>query len=143
MAEMFTQYMSNATGEEIAALQTQLQTLRGRVVSILTGENSSRLSETERAIASNAVGLIDQGLQGPSDLTKAYPRVVGSMNQLYAESWATKYRLAKRESGLSYPYNLAEKSQRIELFTEFSDAGVDAETAKRTMVRLKSIQGVE
>ena len=143
MAGAFAQYMSGATQEEVAALQTQLQTLRGRVTDILTGEGSSRLSETERAIASNAVGLIDQGLQGPSDLTKAYPRVVGAMNQLYAESWATKYRLAERDKNIPYPYDLSDKSQRIELLTEFSESGVGVDTAKRTVVRLKSIQGVE
>jgi len=140
MAGAFAQYMSGATQEEVAALQTQLQTLRGRVTDILTGEGSSRLSETERAIASNAVGLIDQGLQGPSDLTKAYPRVVGAMNQLYAESWATKYRLAKREPGIDYPYDLSNHDDKVELATEFSMAGVDEDTFKRTLVRLQSIQ---
>lgn len=142
MADAFAEYMAGASQEEIAQIQTQLQAIRGRIIPIVTGEQGKRLSETEREIGSRAVGLIDN-IQGPADLTKAYPQVMGALRQLYAESWATKYRLASREEGISYPYDLSNRDEMIELFTEFSEAGVDIDTAKRTIIRLKSIQGVE
>ena len=142
MAEAFSQYMTGAPPEEVAQLQTQLQVLRGRIIPIVTGEQGKRLSETEREIASRAVGLIE-GIKGPADLTKAYPQVMGAMRQLYAESWVRKFNIASRDDDIGYPYDLANADQRIELFTEFSDAGVDINTAKRTMIRLKSIQGAE
>jgi len=142
MSDAFSQWMSGATPEDIAQIQTQLQAIRGRIIPIVTGEQGKRLSETEREIASRAVGLIE-GIKGPADLTKSYPQVLGAMRQLYAESWATKFRLASRDENFQYPYDLSNKEQRIELYTEFSDAGVDVGTAKRTMVRLKSIQGTD
>jgi hypothetical protein len=142
MADVFSQYMSGALPEDIAQLQTQLQVLRGRIIPIVTGEQGKRLSETEREIASKAVGLIES-IKGPADLTKAYPQVIGAMRQLYAESWVRKFNISSRDEDVAYPYDLSDKEQRIELFTEFSEAGVDMNTAKRTMIRLKSIQGVE
>jgi hypothetical protein len=142
MANAFSEYMSGASPEEVAQIQTQLQTIRGRIIPIVTGERGKRLSETEREIASRTVGLIEN-IKGPADLAKSYPKVLGAMRQLYAESWATKYRIAKTDETISYPYDLSVKQQRIELLTEFSDAGVDIDTAKRTVIRLKSIQGVE
>jgi hypothetical protein len=142
MADAFSQWMSGADQTEITQLQTQLQVLRGRIIPIVTGEQSKRLSEMEREIASTVVGLIES-IKGPADLTKAYPQVVGAMRQLYAESWVRKFNISSRDEDVAYPYDLSDKEQRIELFTEFSEAGVDMNTAKRTMIRLKSIQGVE
>jgi len=142
MAAAFAQWASGASQEDIAQIRTQMQTIRGKIRPIVTGEYGARVSENERKIASDAVGLIDN-LEGLADISKAYPQVLGSLRQLYAESWATKYRTASQDKDIDYPYDLANKEQRIELFTEFSDAGVDINTAKRTMIRLKSIQGVE
>ena len=142
MAEAFAQYMSGVSPAEATQIQTQLQVLRGRIIPIVTGEQGKRLSEMEREIASKAVGLIDS-IKGPADLTKSYPQVMGAMRQLYAESWVTQYNVANRDEDIPYPYDLSNKDQRIELFTEFSEADVDIDTAKRTMVRLKKIQGAE
>lgn len=142
LADKFSQYMAGATQEEIAQIQVQLQAIRGRIIPIVTGEEGKRLSEMEREIASKAVGLIDS-IQGPADLTKAYPQVIGAMKQLYAESWASKYRVASQDENINYPYDLSQKKDLLEIFTEFADAGIDINTAKRTVVRLKSIQGVD
>lgn len=142
MAEAFSQYMAGASPEEVAQIGVQLQAIRGRIIPIVTGEEGKRLSEMEREIASKAVGLIDS-IKGPADLTKAYPQVIGAMKQLYAESWASKYRVAAQDENINYPFDLSNKDQMIELFTEFSEAGIDVNTAKRTVVRLKAIQGVD
>ncbi len=142
MAEAFSEYMSGADAETIATIQTQLQAIRARIIPIVTGEQGKRLSEMEREIASRTVGLIDE-IRGPADLTKSYPQVIGALKQLYEESWATKYRTARNEPGLPYPFDLSDKGDRIELLQEFSDAGIDIDSAKRAIFRLKAIQGVQ
>ena len=140
LAAAFAENVAGADAETIAALQTQLQVLRGRIIPIVTGEQGKRLSETEREIASRAVGLIEQ-IKGPADLAKAYPQVIGAMKQLYEESWVTKYKTAKSDKDIQYPYDLNARDDVVELFAEFSEAGIDLESSSRAITRLRVIQG--
>ena len=142
MADTFAKAMAGADQETIAAMQTRLQIIRGNITALVTGEESKRLSETERKIASDAVGLIDQ-IQGPADLTRSYPQVVGALKQLYEESWARRYKTAMAEPNIPIPYDLSTKDGRIGLLSEFSDAGIDADSAKRAVTRMMAIQGAE
>lgn len=138
-AEAFAEFVAGADAETISAMQVQLQTIRGRIIPLVTGEQGKRLSEMEREIASRAVGLIDQ-IQGIADFTKAYPQVIGSLKQLYEESWATKYRAASQDENINYPYDLTTKEGIHDLLQEFSVAGIDKDSAKRAVTRMQTIQ---
>jgi len=128
--------------ETIAAMQTQLQTIRGRIIELLTGEGGSRISENERQIAGTAVGIIER-ITGPADLAKAYPQVIGAMRQLMEESWASIYMKAKGNPDLDYPHDLGTKQGTLEWQDEMKRAGIDGPSIKRAYARLRKIQGVQ
>lgn len=139
-ASAFANAVAGADQETISAMQVKLQALRARIIPLVTGERSTRLSEQEREIASKTVGLIDS-IQGPADLTKSYPQVIGAMKQLYEESWVTAYTEAKNSPEIDYPYNLNDRDELAELFEQFSVSGIDEKSSKRAVARLMAIQG--
>jgi hypothetical protein len=142
LGEIFAEYVSGADQETIAAMQTQLQVIRGRIIPIVTGEQGKRLSETERKIASDAVGVIDS-VQGPADLSRAYPQVIGALKQLYEQSWVTRYTVASQNEAIPYPFDLSTKEGLVGIFSQFDSAGMDVKGAKRAVARLRTIQGTD
>jgi hypothetical protein len=141
MAEVFSEMVAGADPETISALNTQLQVIRTEVIPLVTGEESTRISDKERELASRAVALIDS-VDSFADLTKAYPQVMGALKQLYEESWANKYRIASQDAKFEYPYDLSSEDERTELIQEFLDAQIDEQSIRRAVTRFMAIQGV-
>jgi hypothetical protein len=134
-AELF----SGANQEDLAKIRTQMQTLRARLRPIVTGEEGARQSESERALANQAIGYIDN-IQSITDLAQAYPKVVGAMKQLMVESYVNQYQQAKRHDDLRFPFDL-NTQEGLESFMEsMAAAGQDEDTAVSAYERLKKIQ---
>ncbi len=143
MAEAFSKYVANASPEEVSAVMAQLQAVRGQLIPIVTGQESrARLSDMEQQLGDKAVALINE-IKGPSDLAKAYPQVVGALRQFYEESWAKQYRLAKQDNAINWPYDLNDRNEVVQLLEEFKQAGLDRDSAARSVTRLRQIQGIK
>jgi hypothetical protein len=141
-ATAFSQWLASANPEEVAGVMAQLQAVRGQLIPIVTGQESrARLSDQEQQLGDKAVALINQ-IQGPSDLAKAYPQVVGALRQFYEESWAKQYRIAKQDEFIDWPYDLTDRDEMVDFVQEALNAGLDEDSIRRMVTRMKLIQGV-
>jgi hypothetical protein len=141
-ATAFSQWLASANPEEVAGVMAQLQAVRGQLIPIVTGQESrARLSDQEQQLGDKAVALINQ-IQGPSDLAKAYPQVVGALRQFYEESWAKQYRIAKQDEYIDWPYDLTDRDEMVDFVQEALNAGLDEDSIRRMVTRMKLIQGV-
>ncbi len=128
--------------EAIAQIQTRLTTLRSKLRPIVTGEGGTRQSETERQIASKAIGFIDQ-IKGPADFTRAFPQIVGAMKELISATLENEFEQAAITEAVEFPFDLNSEEGIRALTQLLNDAGFeesDLETAKGIRDRLLRIQ---
>ena len=127
--------------EKLVQIQTRLTTLRSKLRPIVTGEAGARQSETERQIASKAIGFIDQ-IQGPSDLSKAFPLVIGALKELTVATLENEFEQARASDAVDFPFDLSNKEGFIKLGEMLSTAGFTLEEATRARDRLIRIQNL-
>ncbi len=125
--------------EKLAQIQTRLTTLRSKLRPIVTGEGGARQSETERQIASKAIGFIDQ-IKGPADLARAFPQVQGAMKELIGATLENEFEQASRSPAVEYPVDLTNDEGIIELGRMLDSAGFTLEEAIRVRDRLLKIR---
>ena len=124
---------------KLAQIQTRLTTLRSKLRPIVTGEGGTRQSETERQIASKAIGFIDQ-IKGPADLARAFPQVQGAMKELIGATLENEFEQASRSAAVEFPFDLSNDQGFRDLWRELSAAGFSGEEAVRVRDRLLRIQ---
>jgi hypothetical protein len=136
---MLVDWLTSTDQETLQSMRTQLQIIRGRVRPIATGDSGTRQSDSERKIASEVTGLIER-VESPIDLLKNYPQVMGSLKQLYIESYVTRYNKAAKWDEIDYPFDLSTEAGQLAILKDFSDAGVDRDAALLGLDRLEQIQ---
>lgn len=139
LAKLATEAISGGDQETISAMQTQLQLIRSRIRPLVTGDEGTRQSESERKIAGDVIGLIES-IQGPADLTRAFPQVVGAMKQLYEETWVRRYNEAMQIPQIDVPFDLETDEGVLQFGQRLSDQGFDIDTARQILARLQRIQ---
>jgi len=127
--------------EKLAQIQTRLTTLRSKLRPIVTGEGGTRQSETERQIASKAIGFIDQ-IRGPADLARAFPQVIGALKELTVATLENEFEQARISDAVDFPFDLSQKEGFIKLGEMLSEAGFTLEEAQRARDRLLRIQNL-
>ncbi len=125
--------------EKIAQIQTRLTTLRSKLREILTGEGGARQSETERQIASKAIGFIDQ-IKGPADLARSFPQLQGALKELIGVTLENEFEQASRSPAVEFPVDLTNDQGFRDLWEMLSAAGFTIEEGIRVRDRLLKIR---
>jgi len=135
VAEIF----SGMNQEELSKIETQMKLLRSQLRPLVTGDAGSRQSESERQLAGEAIGYIEQ-IKSTADLAQAYPKVIGSLKQLMVESYVNQYQKAKNNDGVEYPFDLTTDSGMEDFAYALFEAGLDEDTIGEAMDRALKIQ---
>lgn len=134
-----SELFSGMDQEELSRIETEMKLLRAKLRPLVTGDSGSRQSESERRLAGEAIGFIEE-IKTTADLAQAYPKVIGSLKQLVVESYVNQYQQAKNNEGIDYPFDLTTSEGMEDFALTLFDSGLDEQTIEEAMNRSLKIQ---
>lgn len=134
-----SELFSGMDQEELSRIETEMKLLRAKLRPLVTGDSGSRQSESERRLAGEAIGFIEE-IKSTADLAQAYPKVIGSLKQLAVESYVNQYQQAKNNEGVEYPFDLTTDQGMEDFALSLFEAGLDEKTIEEAMNRSLKIQ---